>query len=599
MLKPTNYVDLYDRLYPEHQLVGLASDSQITVPELNMRLGTIRNNHRSVMAALNGLAMAMPGGAMIRDFMLPFHEIAAQRRFVYSAAEIAGHTFRNGFDAAGEALNLGTTHVVFDMNDLGGALRSEDVLVMVFSDGLEVARSNFVVRTVQGGMMVYVKTAQVVAGVPIDVVVFRKFSQLGVTHSSRFVTVNSGAAVAANYAFTVPRRDQYNLVRDLSTLRVFRRSAADGYFRPVSRNLVTFRTDENESSLSVTVASGAQTGDTFTVVDAAEYWEHYKDGTWTQTEDSRYVVSLVDANGVPAPVWYAKDLDVYYNGRSLIPNHDYWIDWNYERPDLPPQLVIRGIRASSGKVRITAIANAPYDPETEINLTYATIPDQAGVVDVPARDRGCRLLPQLGILRADGRVRSFGDGIQTVAENRGLYLGASLGTRLNVEYRLRFVLTKAGREVMMAAAQGKSPVEQFIELVGSDLGGVDYVGNFKTVNGIQVVPNTAAWTRVIPVEDPGVPMEATLEPGVDPLVDGLGPARATTLDGYTFARTALASVVASGASISIDTREDATFADAYAPQGSVGADWSLDFRPLPPDLGVTTGDVTVNLNERT
>jgi hypothetical protein len=44
MLTPVNYVDLFDRLYPEQHLHGLTDDNQITVEELNRRYATIRTN---------------------------------------------------------------------------------------------------------------------------------------------------------------------------------------------------------------------------------------------------------------------------------------------------------------------------------------------------------------------------------------------------------------------------------------------------------------------------------------------------------------------------------------------------------------------------
>ena len=120
MLKPTNYADLFDKLYPLNQLVGIASDSQINVPELNNRFGVIRTNQHSIMKALNGIALASGDSRFIRDLVLPYHEIIASSTFKYTQEQIQGRIFRDGFDAAGESLNLNGTYVIFPMNDLGG-----------------------------------------------------------------------------------------------------------------------------------------------------------------------------------------------------------------------------------------------------------------------------------------------------------------------------------------------------------------------------------------------------------------------------------------------------------------------------------------------
>jgi hypothetical protein len=606
MIAPINYVDLYDRLYPEQQLTGLASENQITVQNLNSRYGVIRNNQRSLMMGLNGIVAALPDGAFIRDFMVPFHEIAAAKRFIYSEAQIDANTFRNGFDAAGQNLNFQNAMVIFPLNNLGSSLDSENTLVMVFSAGLLINPIRTSIRSVQGGLMVYVQKGEswVTPNEPVDIVVMRKFGQLGITHTDRFVTTNSGGDVSS-FSFVIPNRDQYNLVHSTRLVRVMKQGMNDSYYRPISRRSITVRPDESGDALLIDIHDGAKEGDAFTVFDASEFWEHHFSATDPTIPGQRYYADLIlpstytvgnvqyvlEGSNVPAPVWYGQDVDVYKNGVALRFGYDYWINWNYHRPSAPPQLVVRGVK-ESGLQRIDMYSTAAHCPQDENYFNFERLIDEQGVINQRSNPINT-YLPNIGIVKSNGKVHSFGTGIETIAGNRGLFIH-DLKNGTDFEFRARFVMTDDGRDVAIAAASAKTPLDQLVELVGTDLGGVDPIGNFKQVHNPSTIPDFTPWNRQFLVSDPGVPDYAFTEPGIDPLVDELGGVRSTSYDGLTFAWFILQGMTQ--IDNAIDCRDGAEFAEESAPPG-VHDNWNLDCRPGTYDTLVGFPDIPVDCRD--
>ena len=237
MLTPVNYVDLFDRLYPEQHLHGLTDDNQITVEELNRRYATIRANQRTMSMAMNAIYADQPEGAHLRDFMLPFWEVAYSRKYVLSTKDIASLRYIKGYDPAGLNLKFPESRIAHYANDCGSELLDREVEFLLFSDGLLVAPSDYAVHPSQGGFAVYLKESRVVVGAAIRVVVFRKFNQRG----KSFEHIPAPAMAIADPALpdgTAAAHVAFSLtalgyVHDLRYYALFAKKAGDQYFRPV------------------------------------------------------------------------------------------------------------------------------------------------------------------------------------------------------------------------------------------------------------------------------------------------------------------------------------------------------------------------------
>ena len=117
MPTPVNYVDLFDRLYPEQLLSGLASDGDITVEELNARYDVIRANQRTMVRALTAVYAAQADTASFREFVLPFWEVAYTRKYTIGAPEVAALRYLSGRDSAGVPLSFPETRLALHATD--------------------------------------------------------------------------------------------------------------------------------------------------------------------------------------------------------------------------------------------------------------------------------------------------------------------------------------------------------------------------------------------------------------------------------------------------------------------------------------------------
>jgi hypothetical protein len=551
MLKPTNYVNLYDFIYPEVALPGLADDSQINTAELNARLAIVRGNHRSLVNAMSGIVTQADAGNYFKEYMKPFSEVVAASRFTLTALQITNAQFDPTFDVSG-AGPFGEARTVFQLRELGGEL-ANDVLysatvsssaaasqagivflnadaaplsvgmaafgtnippgttvetiavggsyttvtlsanilstgvlsgapisfalpppVLVFSGGLLVQGSDYVVRTVQGGAVLYLKTSSVTHDVPVDVVLMRTFNQKGVTWGnsalgwSAYTHTYGGGGQAGPLTLSV---DSLSLrcgnVFDLSTYAIFRKAAADNYYRHVDDGLVASRVpDVGDDGAVFTVDTDALGGETFMVIGRSSYWEYNWSGTPDATTSAQFSIPLLEQDGAtPAPVGTAYDVDVWLDGRLLRPEYDYTVQTG--SPDditQPPRILVGGMTIGTAHW-IRAVSNAPYDAAHSVQVYGAVLSDTRGLVLVSASGRQVRLTDGVGMLYSGGYFDGYGM-VNTVGENRGLDV-SSLTARTDYTYRARYCLTKDALEMCESSMSLSTGMDKFLDLFGS------------------------------------------------------------------------------------------------------------------------------------
>jgi hypothetical protein len=505
-LKPLNYVDLFDFLYPETPLEGLPDASQITVFQLNNRYAVIRNNQRSIFRALNAIVTEADEGTYFREFMLPYYEVAASKRFVLNTVELTNAQFANGFDAAGLGFAFSAPQTVFNMGNLGGELNGEMTSVLVYSGGSLLpptapysggspgpAAGTPAVRTIQGGVILYVPTSLVSAGVPVDVVVLRTFNQKGVTWGNPAygwtppsVTFSAAAAAPLTLSFASLSASLGN-VYDLSTYAVFLKAGADHYFRPVDPSLVASRMSDSSDGAIFTVNQAANVGDTFMLVGRSGYWDVYTAGTYDATTSGQFSIPLLEADGVtPAPVAYTQDVDVWLDGRFLRHDQDYTVDFgNVIDTTQPPRILINGMSLGVYHT-VRVVSNAPWDATHNVQVEGSVLADTRGLVLVSATARDIRLMDGVGLLFASGSFCGEG-AAHTVGENRGLDISA-LTTNTDYYYRARFCLTPAALNTCETAMEQELGMDKFLDLFGSTTGGAilayDYQSAYALAKGL-------------------------------------------------------------------------------------------------------------------
>jgi hypothetical protein len=480
MLTPPNYVDLFDRLYPEQQLTGLTDDGQITVEELNQRYAIQRANQRTMMTALQGIWQALPDGSRFGDFVAPFWEVAVSRVWNLDAPQVALLTYRHGFDAAGTGLDFPEERIALRMNDLGGAEFGNAAEVLVFVDGRLVGPSAYLLSSVQGGFTVYLKKEVGVRDVPIRVVALRKFGERGVTHGASPMLSAGAGDPSSGYPITVQDLGAYGPVMDIRYYHLFTRTPGDQFFRPVDLAKFVARADDATPAALFLYLDQVVAGQLFIVVNVASFWKAEYETLVTDASDV-WRVKLTYPDGQPAPVARIEDVDVWLDGRLLRPSVDFWLSWNRRNPTKPPHLIFKGI--PPGQRHLFVIANAPYDQELELTIDEpGTITDPRAIYDLPRAQHLLRLVDNVGIASTGGYVDSVGDSIKVVAENIGVHL-KGLSDDRELKFRARFVWPPG---LLAAALQGsvaQTPLERLVEMLQPSGGfGVDFVDKYRGEN---------------------------------------------------------------------------------------------------------------------
>lgn len=504
MVTPVNYVDLFDRLYPEQHLAGLTDDGQITAEELNRRYATMRANQRTMMLALNSIYAAQPDGSHFRDYMLPYWEVAATKKFDLDPTKLLSLRYRVGFDPGGELLVFPENRTGLHLHDLGSDLINSMIEVCVYVDGNLIAPSRYHIHVAQGGFSIYIIESDLSPDAKVaHVVLLRKFNQAGLTRGAAPIR-KCTATTSAPFDVIVPSLTELGHVYDIRYYKLFHRIPGDRWFRPMGEDSYGKRASATGDGAVFTVLAGAVANEEFVVVCTAEFWKSEFDGALT--EDSQAAVHpLVDQYGLPAPVTRIEDIDVYIEGRLGRPNVDYWLNWGDPAvtPRTPPQVVLRGVPTGPHR-HVVVRTNAPYDPLLCPEFREDVISDEHGVFRMPPADRPLRLLEDVGLTFSGGRLVNVAEDMNVIADNLGMHFGGLPDTRY-FYFRARFVFTTAAMDGAVTEGGFQTALEKFALMVGvapdgSALNGnpamsADFVRAYITGTGIQPIPsdNPADW----------------------------------------------------------------------------------------------------------
>jgi hypothetical protein len=469
MLTPVNYVDLFDRLYPEQLLTGLADENEISVEGLNARFAAIRSNQRTTAMALSAVYASQPDGTHFRDFVLPFWEVAYSKKFTLSQTDLVALRYRRGYDPAGAELGFPEARTVLYCNDCGSELLAAAIQLLVFVDGALVRPSDYHVHPSQGGFAVYVREVLVTVGTRVRVVVLRKFNERGASFPSippgKSATAEAPAPDGSAVASVVFRLGDLGHVHDVRYYRLFTRRSGDAYYRPVPRSAWSVRaTPAYDLAVFGIVGEYASGGYEFVAVDSAEFWKYEVDAA-VAPDESIWKIDLVDGTGMPAPVYEPDDVDVWAGGRLLTHGVDYWLELgDPEFPDVPPRIVFEDVHY--GDVHLLAVSGAPRDDDSSIEMVRDAVPNADAVVRFDPRARRLRLVENVGLVFSSGFLELAGDGIETVADNLALHFDG-LRDRDEFRYRARFVFSPETLESAMRQTEVPTVLERFARTVGA------------------------------------------------------------------------------------------------------------------------------------
>jgi hypothetical protein len=271
----------------------------------------------------------------------------------------------------------------------------------------------------------------------------------------------TGPTTSSPVDLTVSSLSLLGNVYDLSTYRVFHKTAVDTYYRLVDPSDVTSRMADTGDGAVFTIQTGAIIGESHAVVGLASYWDYEWSGTLTASTSQQFKIDLLELDGTtPAPASVASDIDVWVDGRLLRPDTDYCVDMgDPAEPTIPPRVIISGLELGARRVR--AVANAPYDAAHNVTLTVPSLSDTRGIIPVSLIGREIRLTDRMGLLFSGGYFDGEGSA-RAIGDNRALDV-SKLSDRTDVYYRARFVLTNAARDVCESVATAGTTIERILD----------------------------------------------------------------------------------------------------------------------------------------
>lgn len=182
-----NYTIPFDVLYPLAPIGGIGSQNEITPAILNQRFSSIRNNEHAILRAMGSLAQSLGGVQFLSEYARGLSDVVYGDSWTYTDTQIRGATFTTDYDPAGNPINFGSAYVKFSATGIG-SINDTEAVTYVFAGGLLIPQSEYVLSYVYGSVILYVAGKHVTAGVPIQIVIYRKFNIWDKTVTSHPVT---------------------------------------------------------------------------------------------------------------------------------------------------------------------------------------------------------------------------------------------------------------------------------------------------------------------------------------------------------------------------------------------------------------------------
>jgi hypothetical protein len=305
---------------------------------------------------------------------------------------------------------------------------------------------------------------------------------------------------------------------------LFVKKINDNYYRPFPNTHVLFEKKENQGKIDVTIQLDSlysfEEGDSIYIVNRSNYLEREINELLTVPQDKLYKVNLVDIDNNPLPIADAKDLDIYLNRFKMIPLKDYYIEWNYDLPLLPPQLVIRGVFTEAGRIRLNIYKFAPFIKEY-CSYIYTNENNKLNKLLLNNVNENQPLI-NIGKLSANNKVLTVNENINQISGKLGI-TSEKINSKFGIEYISKYCLPENISKLLIQLKE-RFTLDQLVNSTNDSL-----IENFVTFFNIGLIPISTETYRDYRLEDEGIPERAYLDAG-SIISDGLGEDRTYDLN---------------------------------------------------------------------
>jgi hypothetical protein len=371
--------DLAGKVYQLSQYSALqpVADKNFDVTKMNERFIKLHNAVRVCFDAIADLASR--DTTFLPSFFQGFVNPVYVKSVTYADKSL--YKLVNGFNSNGTPVSFPEERIVYSFPDIGD-ITTEDYEYMMFQNGVFVDQSLYTVDNSAFGVKAYIKSAYVMNNDTWTLAVHRVFNR----NYQMYKKVFSGTSNGLTEIIDVPAN--FPNFYDSRYLRVAVRSGSDQFYDVINPSKYSIVYDSANQKVCVVIDSSIKFAqfDTMIVFDCTSFWKNTVYDTSSSSEVAppssiALTQTLTSGEKVPVGIMFYRDLDIWFNGRHLIPgkhfvvspgfsggasnNSQWYIDFLFTLP-------------KNTSYRVDIVKNVPYIPG-ESTYVYKEEIDPKGV----------------------------------------------------------------------------------------------------------------------------------------------------------------------------------------------------------------------------
>lgn len=319
--------DLAGKVYSLSQYSALqpVADKNFDVAKMNERFIKMNNAVRVCFDAISDLASRDP--SFLPSFFQGFVNPVYAKSYTYTNK--TAYRLINGFNNNGVPVTFPEERIVYSYPDIGD-ITTEDYEYLLFKNGELMDTSLYTIDNSAFGMKAYVKSTAVLNNDTITLAVHRVFNR----NYQMWKLVLSAARTSLDEIIDVPTF--FPNFYDVRYLRMAIRSSSNAFYDLVDPSKYEIVYDSANQKIRA-ILSGVTLSqfDTVIIYDCTSYWRTTVSGT--NTSGAAAVIpsvplsqTLPSGEKVPVGVSYYRDLDIWLNGRHLIPGKHFVVSPGFQ-----------------------------------------------------------------------------------------------------------------------------------------------------------------------------------------------------------------------------------------------------------------------------
>jgi hypothetical protein len=495
--------DLAGKVYSLSQYAALqpVADKNYDVAKMNERFIKLNNAVRVCFDAIADIA------SRDSSFLPSFFQGFVNPVYVKSQAYTDKSMYKliNGFNTNGTPVTFPEERIVYSYPDVGD-ITTEDYEYLLFKNGELMDSTLYAVDNSAFGMKAYVKSSAVANNDVITLAVHRVFNRSYQMWKYVFSAAANGLDTIIDVSANFP---SFYDVRYLK-LAVRKSTDADYDLIDPSKYSIVYDSANQKARVVVNSAVAFAKFDTLIIYDCTSFWKTTITGTNSSGGDAPIpkvpLTQTIASTGenVPVGVLLYRDLDIWLNGRHLIPGKHFVISPGYQENSNRWSIDFLISVPNGTTYRLDIIKNVPFS-DTETVYVVKDALDSKGIEYVS--DSKYPVLPGLGEMYINGR---FIDPMNITAAHKQVLVVNNVKETKDFFFKMSPPVTVITSGMLSEHMNRVTEFDQTVEALGgvgeliarlkigrSDLSVTDKPNVLSTVGGTAIDPMSVAVEDVV------------------------------------------------------------------------------------------------------